>query len=307
MLLGEITVHSIIDGDITGLPATGFPGRSPEEWQPYQEHLDPRGNLVSQIGSFLVRTGDRLLLVDAGGGVDEHGAPRDDLRDQLGNQFRAKGLTGAAVDAAIDLALTTKMRHGALPDSLAAAGVRPEDITDVILTHLHADHIGWVSAHGKPFFPNAVVRCSAQDLDYFFGPQVDESFTMAVWGSPSARERLAPVLDRIETFDRDQAIAPGVDVELAPGHTPGSSVVVLSSGRERALILGDMVHCPVELQDAEWQCIGDFDPELARRTKEIYLREMEEGASVGAGSHFPGLRFGRLVPGAAGPGWTFVS
>jgi glyoxylase-like metal-dependent hydrolase (beta-lactamase superfamily II) len=190
--------------------------------------------------------------------------------------------------------------------SLADADVVPDDITDVVFTHLHSDHIGWASADGIACFPNAVYRCATADLDYFFGPDVDEAFSMLMWGTLSARDRLSPILNLVETWDSDEAIAPGIDVRLAPGHTPGSSVVVLSSGADRALILGDMVHCPMELQDDEWQCIGDVDPVLAKRARAAYVAELETGSALAAGSHFPGLRFGRLLPGEGTRGWVFA-
>ena len=66
----------------------------------------------------------------------------------------------------------------------------------------------------------------------------------------------------METWTSDLAIAPGVDLRAAPGHTPGSTVVVISSGTERAILLGDAVHCPVELLEEEWEFMADVDPRL---------------------------------------------
>ena len=187
--------------------------------------------------------------------------------------------------------------HGDLPDSLAALGVRADDVTDVIFTHLHFDHIGWASADGAPFFPNATYRCAAADLDYFLAGPDEEQFTSALFYAATARERLAPVLDRIETWAADRALLPGIDVRLAPGHTPGSSVIVLSDGNERALLLGDMVHCPLELMDDDFNLLADHDQELANRVREAYARELEGTGTLAAAAHFPGLRFGRLLPG----------
>ncbi len=115
------------------------------------------------------------------------------------------------------------------------------------------------------------------------------------------------MLDRIETWEADRSIAPGVDVRLAAGHTPGSSVVVVSDGPARALMLGDIVHCPLELMDDDFNMLVDHDQELANRVREAYARELEGGAAVAAASHFPGLRFGRLFPGEANRRWTFES
>jgi glyoxylase-like metal-dependent hydrolase (beta-lactamase superfamily II) len=122
---------------------------------------------------------------------------------------------------------------------------------------------------------------------------------------PETEARLAPVADRIETWDRDTNLFPGVDVRLAPGHTPGSSVVVLSDGVARAMLLGDMVHCPLELSDDDFDLLVDVDMELAQRTRVAYARELEGGDIRVAASHFPELRFGRLLRGEGRRRWTF--
>jgi glyoxylase-like metal-dependent hydrolase (beta-lactamase superfamily II) len=116
---------------------------------------------------------------------------------------------------------------------------------------------------------------------------------------------MAPILDRLETWDADGPILPGVDVRIASGHTPGSSVVVLSDGAERAMLLGDMIHCPLELMDDDFDLLVDMDQEAAIRVREIYARELEGGAIPAAGSHFPGLQFGRLLPGEGVRRWVF--
>ena len=198
--------------------------------------------------------------------------------------------------------------HGGLPDSLAALGVRADDVTDVIFTHLHFDHIGWASADGAPFFPNATYRCAAADLDYFLAGPDEEQFTSALF---YARRPRANASRRCSTGSRhgtaDQTLLPGIDVRLAPGHTPGSSVIVLSDGTERALLLGDMVHCPLELMDDDFNLLADHDQELANRVREAYARELEGSGTLAAAAHFPGLRFGRLLPGEATRRWSFAS
>ena len=81
-------------------------------------------------------------------------------------------------------------------------------------------------------------------------------------------------------------------------------MLVLSSGSERALLLGDVVHCPVELLEAEWASLGDVDQALAVRTREALAREFEGTGTPMAGPHFPGMRFGRLLPGIGRRYWT---
>jgi len=115
---------------------------------------------------------------------------------------------------------------------------------------------------------------------------------------------LIPLGARLETFDHDGVILPGIDAQLAPGHTPGSTIIVLNSGSQRALLLGDAVHCPVELVDVEWASLGDFDPVVARRTREQLARELEDSSTPASGAHFAGMRFGRLLAGNGRRQWV---
>src|SRR5262249_57867895 len=98
-----------------------------------------------------------------------------------------------------------------------------------------------------------------------------------------------------ETWDGGGGALPGIDVLAAPGHTPGSTVMVISSGTARAMLLGDVVHCPVQLVDDEWAGLFDVDPALARRTRTALARELEGRDIPVAAAHFPGMQFGRLL------------
>ena len=76
---------------------------------------------------------------------------------------------------------------------------------------------------------------------------------------------LATLGERIEPANDGDTIAPGINVIATPGHTPGHAGVVLSSGTERAFVLGDAISCPAQLEETEWSGLGDMDPKLARR------------------------------------------
>jgi glyoxylase-like metal-dependent hydrolase (beta-lactamase superfamily II) len=149
----------------------------------------------------------------------------------------------------------------------------------------------------RPYFPNATYRCDAADWHHFVVEQhVGDHYQVTV-------DTLQPIVNRVETFSGATTLIPGVDCQAAPGHTPGSVIVVLSDGRARALLLGDVVHCPVELLDDEWAALGDVDPVLARQTRNALVRELEAEVVPVAAAHFPGLRFGRLLPGIGGRRW----
>ena len=105
--------------------------------------------------------------------------------------------------------------------------------------------------------------------------------------------------------DGDEII-PGVQAIAMPGHTPGHAAVLVSSGTERAFILGDGISCPAQFSEVEWSGLGDVDPKLARASQQALMRELEgEGTLVGA-AHFPGLTFGRVLTGEGRQYWQPV-
>jgi glyoxylase-like metal-dependent hydrolase (beta-lactamase superfamily II) len=188
--------------------------------------------------------------------------------------------------------ITGLFAGGALLDSLGAHGLTPSGITDVIFTHLHFDHVGWATQKGRIVFENATYRCDARDWAHFVGPD------------PGATRKLSPLADRMEFWDSSCTVLPGIDTMVAPGHTPGSTIIVVSSGADRALLLGDVAHCPLELLEEEWTGMGDVDPDLARRTRNAVARELAGTDVPVAAAHFPGLRFGRVLLGEGKRQWV---
>jgi glyoxylase-like metal-dependent hydrolase (beta-lactamase superfamily II) len=263
MDVGEIRIDPVVDGVITA-PADEVlrrPGVD-DPWADHRDLLTADGMLEMTVGGFLVRSGERVILVDAG------------LGPVNGDRYRA----------------------GKLLDSLAVLGLAPADVTDVLLTHLHFDHVGWVAQQGAVVFPNATYRCHAGDWDHF---------VTAADADAGAIRKLTPIESRLETFKGDTTVAPGVDVRDAPGHTPGSAIAVVSSGAARALLIGDVVHCPLELTEPDWEAMFDVDPALAQRTREALARELEGTDIPVAAAHFPGLRFVRLLAGSGRSQWTY--
>jgi glyoxylase-like metal-dependent hydrolase (beta-lactamase superfamily II) len=165
-----------------------------------------------------------------------------------------------------------------------AYDVKTGDITDVVFTHLHFDHVGWATAEGEIVFENATYHCDTKDWTHFVGD-----------GNGEAARKLNPVAERLETFDGQATLASGVDTMPTPGHTPGHTALVISDGTERAILLGDAAHCPIELDETEWEGLGDVDKDLARRTRNAMLDELERPGTVSSAPHFPGLQFGRVL------------
>ena len=313
MFIGSIEILPVYDGQLTFVAPAGVPSKDSPEFAPHRNYITDDGRFIMDIGAFVVRTGNRVLLLDAGAGpgTKETISPGSITTGEAANPalaayYRGIGLDGDALAHALRLIAQTEFRTGLLAQSLSRLGISPQQITDVVLSHLHFDHVGWVSKDGSPYFPNATIRCETREADFFLGSAPhDETLPRLAWNTMPASERLRPVMDRLELWDGDATIADGVNACFSPGHTPGSCIFVLSSGTERAMVLGDAVHCPLELTHPDFSLMSDMDKALADRTRARIRREVEGGDVLVGAPHFPELRFGRMLPGKGKQGWTF--
>jgi glyoxylase-like metal-dependent hydrolase (beta-lactamase superfamily II) len=318
MKIGEIEILPVIDGYLTFPVEQDYVQPGTLEYEAHKDTLQPDGRRRMTLGGFLVRLpgSGRTILVDAGSGPsggELFHPPSCDCPAHAHPAIRAwhdhAGMDDAARQGHLDWLAQTESRYGGLLDSLAGLGVDPGEITDVVLSHMHFDHIGWLSHQGRPTFANATIRVGRQDIAHFTKPEqaIDDGVYAAAWGVRGTAEVLAPVLDRIEPFDGDCTIAQGFDVMATPGHTPGHSIFALSSGTARGMLLGDVVHCPLQLTDLDFSVMADIDPALADRQRERVYREIAGEEIAVAGVHFPGLRFGRVLEGQGRAGWLFVN
>jgi len=268
--IGEIRVTYLPDGETRLAPTAFFPASTEEGWKLHPEWLDEEGRLLCSLGGSLIESGDRKVLVDTGFG------PRH-------VEFPGFG----------------PFDGGRLLESLAQAVVEPEQIDTVVYTHLHLDHV------------NASVRRDDDTWRLAF-PKARFLIRSHEWSHWSGKndpaglyeETEEAIRDRVELYDSDRTVAPGVDLSSTPGHTPGHNSVVISSGPERAIILGDVVHCPVQLDEEEWGCVFDVDPALARSTRDNLLAELEGSSTIAAGGHFTDFSFGRVMRGEGRRLWT---
>ncbi|MFB4297794.1 MBL fold metallo-hydrolase [Actinomadura sp. NTSP31] len=279
--LGGTTVTFLPDGYARVVPTAVFPASAPTGWATHHEFLDADGRLPISIGSFLVRTGDRVILVDLGLGEVDFEVP--------------------------DLA---SFKGGTLLRSLAAEGLTTEDVDTVVYTHLHHDHVGWTtdvapgptlpeaSAPSGLTFPNARHLVAEAEWKHWMGT------AEAIGPDPLAVQ--GPLAGRVEFVEDGQDIAPGICVRATPGHTPGhQSLVVTGPGDDRRLvILGDVMHCQVQVAESDWGFLFDDAPAEAAATREALLTELEDEWTLLAGGHFAGHVFGRVLPPVARRAWS---
>lgn len=256
MQLGGVSVDAVSDGVFVVHP-TYFGAGIAEDARP--EVFGRGGFAWLPIGCFLLRTGDRTVLVDAGLGPDQ---------DELPQGMRLVG--------------------GQLFVGLGALGVAAADITDVVITHFHTDHVGWLfDLAAEPVFPNAKIWYGAADWDYFVNGPGDIR--------PHIRDGFLSNVDRQHPLTHDATVAPGISAVLAPGHTPGHLCVSIASGNERLLLLGDAITCPIQWAEPTWHSYGDVDPTTAHQTRQSLWHQMK--TTPGVGAHFPDLTAGRVSDG----------
>jgi glyoxylase-like metal-dependent hydrolase (beta-lactamase superfamily II) len=182
--------------------------------------------------------------------------------------------------------------HGALPQSLALAGVSPADVTDVLITHAHFDHVGGlVDPAGKLAFPNATIRMSAKGWAWMRGESETKDLAVAIAG-------------RVETFEPGQAILPGITAIALYGHTPGHvGYEIVSAGRTLEDI-GDLAHSSViSLAEPDWTGGMDMDPLTAAATRRRELDRLAASHELIFAPHFPFPGVGRLEPKGDGYAW----
>ena len=271
--LGRTKITTVSDGSIT-LPASLTFDTMPKNELDLiiNEFSLSKDQLVRECNVTLVVTEDRKILFDVGAGL-----------------YFLDGM-------------------GVILDSLDEQGLAPEDITDVIFTHAHPDHIwGVLDDFDDLLFPEAMYHIGRVEWDYWWNPEtvneVDESRVQTAVG---AKTRFEALQDQIEFFDDGDEPIPGVLALMTPGHTPGHMSFEIANGSQSALIVGDALNNHhVAFKRPNWLSGLDQDPEMAALTRQKLLNRSSSEDMLLIGFHLPEGGIGRVVQ--SGKEYSFVN
>ena len=268
--IGNIHVQRIVELEEPFIPlGQMFPDGSAEAIAPHRSWLEPwalcpdSDRLILPVQSYLLKTSRHTILIDTCVGNHKSNRffePWYNRRDD------------------------TWLRR------LAAGGVGPEDIDFVLCTHLHLDHCGWhtqlVDGRWQPSFPNAKYLFAREEFDHRQA-LADSTFV----------ENVVPVMEAGQgvIVAMDHALDDEVWLMPTPGHTPGHVPIHLASQGRKAVMLGDVMHSPVQCAEPDWHAVSDDDPALARATRNLFLNQHAETDTLILTAHFPSPSVGHVV------------
>jgi glyoxylase-like metal-dependent hydrolase (beta-lactamase superfamily II) len=263
--VGEIDVLVISDGVLPLPPETLATNAAPADLAAWlSDRLLPTDVFKWPLNVAVVHSGDRTVLIDAG----------------IGEEY-------------------PDFRAGLLALRLEAAGIDPASVTDVVITHMHFDHIGGLFADGLKdrLRPDVPIHLAAAEAEFWTSPDFSRTSM-----PPPVEAKIRTVTRRflddyrsqLRTFEAEHEVAPGVIVSRTGGHTPGHSVVRLASGGERLTFLGDAVF-PDHFDRPDWHNAFDHDPDEAVRVRVRLLRELAASGEPLVATHLSFPSVGRVA------------
>ncbi len=187
---------------------------------------------------------------------------------------------------------SSKGLNGRFLLNLAAAGIDVKDIDTVIVSHYHGDHInGLLKADNSVAFPNAEILVPAAEHKFWMddGEMSRATKPRVVFGFKNVRRVMSgEILKRVRTYDWDKEVIPGVTAVGTPGHTPGHTSHVVSSGNKSVYVQADVTHAPfLFARHPEWHFMLDVDPVAAEATRRKVYDMLVADKMLVQGFHYP--------------------
>ena len=272
MPLGGFEITALSDGTVD-LPVDQLVNnRKPASVQAALMRAYLKVPVETSVNGYLVNTGSKLVLIDAG----------------------AAGLFGPTL--------------GKLVANLKASGYAPEQVDEIYITHLHADHVGGITGgDGKAVFPNAVVRLDARESAFWLDPAAMEKAPAEMKDAfKGAMLSMKPYVDagRLKTFDGDTELVPGIRAIAARGHTPGHAIYAIESKGQKMVVWGDLMHiAAVQFPDPTVTVNFDSDSKAAMPQRKKAYADAARNGYYAAIAHvsFPGI--GQLRADGKGYRW----
>ena len=274
MMLGDFEVTAISDGTVKLPMKDLLTNTTPAKVDAALKRAAIAYPVETSVNAYLINTGSKLVLIDTG----------------------AAGLFGPTL--------------GNLLTNLKASGYQPEQIDEIYITHMHADHVGGLMAGGAIAFPNATLRIDKADTDFWLSeakmnaaPADSKGFFQGAMASVNPYAAAG----KLKTFEGGVELVPGIRSQATHGHTAGHSVYIVESKGEKLVLWGDLMHvAAVQFDNPAVTIKFDSDTkDAAKERKKAYADAAKGGYIVGV-SHisFPGL--GRVRANAGGKGYTWI-
>ena len=274
MMLGDFEVTAISDGTVKLPMKDLLTNTTPAKVDAALKRAAIAYPVETSVNAYLINTGNKLVLIDTG----------------------AAGLFGPTL--------------GNLLTNLKASGYQPEQIDEIYITHMHADHVGGLMAGGAIAFPNATLRIDKADTDFWLSeakmnaaPADSKGFFQGAMASVNPYVAAG----KLKTFEGGIELVPGIRSQATHGHTAGHSVYIVESKGEKLVLWGDLMHvAAVQFDNPAVTIKFDSDTkDAAKERKKAYADAAKGGYIVGV-SHisFPGL--GRVRANAGGKGYTWI-
>lgn len=273
--LGDFEITAISDGTLMLPMDKLLLNTNPEEVKKALASVFLATSVETSVNAFLVNTGSKLILMDAGAGTI--------FGPTLGN----------------------------LLANIKASGYQPEQIDEVYLTHLHMDHAGGLLVNDTRAFPNAVVRVDKRDSDYWLSKEnMEKAPKETRQGFEGARMVMSPYqkAGKYVPFESGVELSSGIRAVSTPGHSVGHNIFVVESKGEKLVVWGDLVHVEaIQFQSPGVAITWDADAAQAVMQRRKAFQEAASQGYLAAGAHLPFPGIGHVRLNNQGFGWVPIN